>query len=64
MIPSITSHYSLAIASNKIELVWQIIFTIFWPYVGDILLATTMARGSMDSNSLAKGGVWGCMGLA
>jgi hypothetical protein len=40
-----------------------------WPYIGDILLgtrilATRRARESMDSNSLAKGGVWGWMGLA
>lgn len=36
----------------------------FWPYIGDMFLATRRARESMDSNSLAKGGVWGWMGLA
>lgn len=35
-----------------------------WPYIGDILLATTRARGSMDSNSLAKGGSLGVDGIS
>jgi hypothetical protein len=33
-------------------------------FLGIIFQATTRDRGSMDSNSLAKGRVWGWMGLA